>query len=309
MIDYYIRQAIEFREKETKRPFDSYEGDDAFSKCIYDLQNSLTTWPNEVISLLDVYNWNLQRLTNEGKLRKPKAYLLLEVTTKDNLVLDWYPDKPAQNYLHETDFRYWSSYWQPTSMPDNRILMIHGFDHLLPYNKPARHSIKYLLEAIREHIHDIIRILKQLIDVELVSDMYLEYSPLPIPKGKSPTSVERKELVTCRVLSVKEIADIEEQKWFKNTFSEMGISAEDFLEMFWEAGGKYSRFAKKLKEKGVKGVGEVTAKQIIERLKSSFSELYFLNMPKETSEATIDTAKGKIIRIGRRIDDGDIEKE
>lgn len=282
--DYNLRRAIEFREKETRRPVDLCDGRSSFEEVAQELKNSLVEWPHHTVYLLDVFNWNLPRLvSHDGTFRKPKVYLLLEVTVKGNLVLDWYPDKPAQKYLHEHDFRYWGNYWHPDGgMPDNRILMIRNFQHFL-YHKTAPHSVKYLVEAVREHIHDVIGILKRLVDVELMTDLYLEYTELHVPKGKNRWHVETQQLASCRILSVEEIAEIGNQRWLEKTFTEMGITVETFLKVYWEAGGKYSKFTKILKEKGANGVGEVTAKNIVERLKSNFQELYRAHTPNDAA--------------------------
>jgi hypothetical protein len=199
-----------------------------------------------------------------------------------NIVLDWYPDKPAYNYLDETDFLYWSHYWN-NQKRSNRIVMIHDVGWMLPYSdsQPVPHSDKYLLKAIHEHMSYVVGTLKKLIDIELQSEMYFEYRSLSVPSKKSPWEVERDELISCEILSVAEIKERENQKWLIKTFEELEMSADDFVKMFADAEGKNKRFVKNLKAKGIKRLGEMGAANIINKLKKEFPEIYLRNYPEE----------------------------
>jgi len=297
MPNYYIKRAIESRIKETRGAFNPEESRDTFAQALYDLEYSVRYWPHHVIPLLDVSNWNLPRLMKEGSLRKPKVYLLLEHTSKENLVIDWYPGEPAHNYLHETDFLHWSNYWHPNKMPDNRILIIHKAEYLFPYGKPATDSVKYLLKGLHEHIKEIVHILGRLVEVKLLSDMYLEYGINSVIKGKKPITISEDQLVNCRVLAIDEISKIEDKKWLKAKFEQIGISQDRFLKMFWEADGKYRRFAKTLRDKGVKGVGEATAERIVEGTRTHFPDIYSKHLPMKFRTDNID---GKVIQLFKK---------
>lgn len=286
MINFTIRQAINCWEKENKKKLDMWGQQERFARTIDELQDSIAMWHIYVTDLLRISNWNMSRLVDkDGKIRLPKAYLLIEVTMKNNLVLDWYPGKPALNYIDKTDFRYWSRYWdQSSTLPFNRIVMIHDIGWMrqrMPNRNGMSLSDRYLLEAIREHIHFIIERLGELIDVELMSDMYFEYKTLPLPKGKSPAEVETRQLMTFDVLSIKEITEIENQKWLKKTFKEMGLSVDDFIKIFADVNGHTRKFVKILKEKGIKGLGEIGAVNIIDKLRNEFTEIFFRNYPEE----------------------------
>jgi hypothetical protein len=297
MINFTIHRAITCWEKENQKKLDMWHYPDSFAKIIDDLEDSIETWTFYVTNLLKISNWNMSRLIDkDGKMRLPKAYLLIEVTVKNNLVLDWYPEKPALNYIDKTDFRYWSRYWDPSStLPFNRIVMIHDIGWMrqrIPNENGMSHSDKYLLEAIHEHIHFIIDRLKELIDVELMSDMYFEYKTIPIPKGKSPSEVETKQLISFDILSIKEITEIENQKWLKQTFEEMGLSVDDFIKIFADVNGNKNKFIKALKEKGVNGLGEIRALKIINKLRNEFTEIFIRNHPGEMMNI-----KSKVVSI------------
>lgn len=286
MINFTIHRAIECWEKENKKKFDMWNSRECFASVIESLQSSIADWPFWAQNLLKISNWNIPRLTDKnGNIRLPKAYLEIYLTKQENLVLDWYPDIPAFNYIRETDFRYWSRDWDSGQLPFNRIVMIR--DVGVPYiygrdrNKHIPHSHKYLLQAIHEHVHFVIDTLKMLIDIELVSDLYFEYKSIPVPQGKYPCEVEREQLVSCEILTMKEINEREKQKWLDKTFAEMGLSADDFIKIFANVEGNKKKFAKMLKEKGIKGLGEYRAATIIEKLKKEFTEVYLRNYPEE----------------------------
>jgi hypothetical protein len=161
--------------------------------------------------------------------------------------------------------------------------MIHDVGWMLSYSEreTAPHSRKYLLRAIHEHMQYIVQTLKEIVDIELVSDMYFEYKPLPVPRGKFPGEYESEQLIFCRVLRAKEIEKRESQKWIKKTFEEMEISVEDFVKIFADVKGNCRKCAVVLKERGIKGLGEIRVAKIVNKLRNEFSETFLKNYPEE----------------------------
>ncbi len=161
----------------------------------------MAEWFARATDMLNPAHWNMPRLLKDKEGRKPQAYLLLELTEgTENLVLDWYPDKPPIHHPDETDFPYWSNYRHPGSPQPNRLVMMHSVHHLLPWKGPAPHSIKYLLKAHGKHIHYIAAVLRKLLDVELLTDMHFGYRTLPVREVRSPDKYEKEELVRCDIL-------------------------------------------------------------------------------------------------------------
>jgi hypothetical protein len=103
MIDWTIRKAIDFWEKEHKKKLDLWDHPDSFAMAINELQDSIAWWCTYATHILTPTNWDFSRLlTKDGTIRLPKAYLAIELTEKGNIVLDWYPDRPAAHYGYKT---------------------------------------------------------------------------------------------------------------------------------------------------------------------------------------------------------------
>lgn len=128
------------------------------------------------MNLLKHENWRISRLRQkDGTLRKPKIYLHVELTSKGNLALNWYPEISFFQ-LGETDWIYWNDQWPigGTGLPSNRLLMIHDFIYRSSKNVYDK-AETYLLEALLELLKQIYRFLENFLEVVLLDDLYLEY--------------------------------------------------------------------------------------------------------------------------------------
>jgi len=204
--------------------------------------------------LINIDNWNLSRLiTERGKYRKPKVRLAVDITSKDNLVLDWYPVTGDFYSDDAGDFLRWSDQWPIGGgrLPDNRIVMIREFDNLNPQWRKSEtygESEQLLVEGVREHLRDVYRFLGTLFDITLETDLYLTYR-------KEKWSDEK--LTEVAVRNVKEVRREAERQahedWPRKIFDEgLGISVDAFLEIFRDAEYKYTSAAELLKQKQVK---------------------------------------------------------
>ena len=273
MIRYRIRKAIELWEKEKKQKFSRDRMmSDSFCTVLDDLESSIMSWPSEALELLNPRRWNLPNLMVDGhNIRKPKADFYCSITPKQNFVLEWRPDLSVQ------DFKISLINWGAMAIPMNRLVMIHDLQWLLYRNEGKRypHSLKYLLEAVNAHVNYVLEILGGLIDINLRSKLYFEYRDLPIPRGKSRADVEDNELFSCKIMDIEKIAELENQKWLESTFQKIGFSPKEFLAIYMETGAKIKKFDGLLKQKGVKGLGQAGLANIIEKLKTDFSHLWF----------------------------------
>lgn len=296
-MDYYhLNKATYFWEKEHKRPVD-FEKRDVFTTICEDLKASIFRWPSRIIYLVNAMNWNISRLAEDTTLRKPHAYLRLDITQKDNLVLNWYPRMPMLidvsgiPILKDTDYIWWSDRWNEGIQPMNRIMMLHDVGFIIRRNE-FPHSIKYLLQAIHKHIEFIVSTISQIIEITLMTGMYFEYERLPIPKGKYPSEVETERLIKCSILNVEEISRLDNLKYIMETFKGARLTPKDIIKLFAEVNCNYNRFDKKIKETGIKGVGEVSLRKIIDIIKNDYAELYAKYFP--------DKNKGQILPFTKK---------
>jgi hypothetical protein len=141
MINHHLQYAYDEKMKDNERlnsrrrgfyhKYDIYEDDKPFGIVFRDILYELLHWPFHAAEILYINNWRLVRLLNDdGLLRKPKVYLSLDVTSKDNLALDWYPAIPRPLSLENTDWVRWDNEWPiggGPNLPFNRILFLHMF--------------------------------------------------------------------------------------------------------------------------------------------------------------------------------------
>lgn len=299
MPSYYLQRALAAKQKEYSRS-PTYELDNdrsVFSTVYQELSYSVTNWMFNIDSLINIDNWNLSKLVNEhGKYRKPRVRLVVDITSKDNLVLDWY-SVPDSHYLEdEGDFLRWSNQWPigGGQLPDNRIVMIREFNNL---NPPWRDSETYgepeqlLVEGVQEHLKDVYRFLGSIFDVSIETDLYLTY------KKEKWADEKLTEVAVRNVKEVKREAERQtHEEWPRKTFDEgLGISVDAFLEAFRDAEYKYNPAADLLKQKQVK-ISRDRVRKLIQQLYNDYPNLYdkYCTVPPQGLAAR---AKGKIISI------------
>lgn len=87
-----------------------------------------------VCNLDDINNWDLDRLSYEGPVgqklfRKPKIKLSINLTIRDNFVIEWYPlDENGKNDFLFGYKNIGESSWH--NEPYNRLLRINDVDYL-----------------------------------------------------------------------------------------------------------------------------------------------------------------------------------
>ncbi len=203
--------------------------------------------------LLDINNWNLSKLVNgDGKYRKPTVYLKVDITSKDNLVLDWFPTLTSHIFSNgEGDFIRWSGMRPIGGLPDNRIVMIREFNNLNPRWREATsytESEQLLIEGVNQHLKEIYRFLDDFFEVNVENDLYLTYTGEKWSDGKlTGVAIRNVRQVKC------EAEKLAHEQWPNDTFEKgLGISVEAFLEAFRDAGYAYSPAHSALKQKKIK---------------------------------------------------------
>ena len=299
MLSHYLRRALAAKQKEvSRRPsYDLEEDRSVFSTVFRELAYSVESWMFNITSLIDINNWNFSKLVDErGKYRKPTIHLMVDITSKDNLVLDWFPTLSSHHYsTGEGDFIRWSSGWPAGGgLPDNRIVMIREFNNLNPswkkeetYGEPEQ----LLVEGVQEHLKDVYRFLGHMFDVNVEMDLYLTYK-------KEKWSDEKLTDVAIRnVREVKRDAErLAHEQWPRETFDKgLGISAEAFLETFRDAGYEYTPTYNLLKQKKIK-IGRERVRDLIHALYNGYPDLYdkYCSVP---PQGLVERSTAKIISI------------
>jgi hypothetical protein len=268
---YYLALALK---SAPPRDVDDDYGSTAFAVVARDLLHSIEHWMVSARSMLDPNNWNLEKLLAHGRIGKPHICLYAYVTTKDNLVIEWRPDGEDRG-----DFRYFSDSRYGYQDPENRLVMIHGFERLRDANAewngteyrrtPYPKHITYLFEALEAHIHSIRQTLSYFVDIKLTSDLRLEY------EGATPYGSDGK-LVTVDICDLEQERKEQEQEakeiWLKSTFSEdLACPPDVFLQKFKDA-GSYAALARDFAKNG-KRLSPAQLRTIVKRLTTEYPEL------------------------------------
>ena len=204
------------------------------SEIIDELSHESRSWWFNVDELIDVRNWNLNNLTLEkpdtyvrgniyykSYIRKPKAYFELSITTKNNLVLDWYPYNPTSTIrsLERTDWIHWDNQWPQSGhhLPFNRVLMIRDLGRINKGYKRKKYDKidRFMIKWVKGIINDIYTFLDRFIEIEKITDLYLQYKD----------GHRRDKLVSCEIRNVREAEkEFELQKkmqWIDDTCSKL----------------------------------------------------------------------------------------
>lgn len=235
------------------------------------LDNS-TGWPSQVTPMLDAVRWNPDRLTEDGKLRRPSVNLWLDLNQRGNLVMEWEPyskDPWAVSARRDGDylwFREWSMDW---GWPANRILRLDEWRHLAnmapqdhtPAEKMLLDSSFYLVDEVKLFLEDVV-------DFHISSMIYR--GPVDDEEWEAGESTR-----AARVLTAEQIAELEERKarhrWL-GTFGQKGRpTVEELLGAYADA-GSFAGASRILRSEYRISVG-ATAKYI-RQLHSEFPDLY-----------------------------------
>jgi hypothetical protein len=269
-----------FEARRKQQGLDYSVGDDrsSFGRVFRDIGRESSSWPEEVVDLIDRKNWNVKRLRMpNGKTRRPKAYLSVDVTSKGNLALDWFPHRRGAYPFDYGDWMRWDNEWPigGSSYPFNRIVFIHDFDSCFgKYSSDAfSEAEEYLAQAIRDLLDNIFRFLRRFVEVEVLNDLFLEYSEAESFLDREFLSVTIRDAAEYQ----REREEQKRQEWLAETFDErLGIKAEDLLRAFDAAGRKYAPTARRLSPSLRRGatLSSEKIKRLLKRLRSEFPELY-----------------------------------
>jgi len=218
----------------------------------------VSEWPYFAKNILNVDNWRLTNLvTEDGKLRKPKAFLELAISGRGKLSLDWYPSIPIHYNLENTDWIRWENMASPGYIPFNRIIFISGFGDYIDneyYNKAEQ----YLLQAVKGLIDNIYEVLGKCIDIQIMNNIYLDY----VNAGTSDAK-----LIGCRIIDINEVKEEEKELWLRRTFNEgLRVSPKEFLEIYKSSEMKYAPTARRLSMKINMPVAPDKIKKLINKL-------------------------------------------
>lgn len=225
---------------------------DRFARTFLSLQEAADTWHENCIELISHENWLVD---------KPLAYLRVDLTSRGNLYLEWYPTEfPIEDYFG--DWKHWSDFRPIMEQPKNRILFIKGFARFLGCVQEDSH--KWLCRAAEDLIKTVVRFISSFIEVNLVTNLYID----------QPKDFKIRDFSAH--VSVQNVAErnqrIEEEKkeaWLKDTFAKLDCEPEELLRTFVECGEKYAptgRFFKISAEK---------TKRLVERLKKEYPDIYY----------------------------------
>jgi hypothetical protein len=222
------------------------------------------------VEIINVRNWRIDNLMDErGTLHKPRIYLGVEITSKDNLVLEWYPWARRTLTLEQTDWTRWTDLSPIGEMPWNRIIQLNRFGRLmhrahLGQLTEAQKNLLLAAESLLQLIYDFLGSIAQ---VNITRDLHLDRPG----KGASITG--------ARIMTPDEIAKerrhADALKWFRKTFDERlhPLTAGNLLRIFRENGMKASRVSNVLKSRYLIDIGQNALGSILARLQSQFPEL------------------------------------
>jgi hypothetical protein len=209
----------------------------------------------------------------------PIRWLSVDITQKDNLVLDWYPadrfDPRAEN-----DFKYWNDQWLPNSPPFNRLVMIREFGRLSSYIRLGKtgKAEQLLVEGILELLDHVADFASYFCEVSKDTWLFLEYD------SRNSTMTKPLVLRSCNIRNVAEEKAREETTrkaaWLKEKFAEnLGLEAITFLRAFEEANGSFPGTARVLKERysARMEISGAKVKTLVNKLYEEYPDIYDKN--------------------------------
>lgn len=285
-----LASIVEARFEDLAGEYDGTNERGFFEDAFRDLVDGESGWWDGAHQLFDLSNWNWRKLkTVKNGVRKPRVTLVVDVTSKQNLVLEWFPrtegvkdqfeyfvGECCYNVEEDYDFLTFSSLRPIAADPDNRILMIRGLGGVYSfqkdtdgnYNRFYKRSEQLLIEMADALLRDVQRSLSEVFDVILRNNLYLKYDS---------ENWQTRRLISWDIRSVKEIEAenkaAAKAKWLKETFEIVGLSADEFLRIFESTGRQYSPTERALEKRNVM-LSRQRIKTLTNRLYDDYPELY-----------------------------------
>ena len=305
---YHLSHAIdEYRKRHPKS--DGIINDRGPTGELYDeVESAIEGWPYQVIDMMDVHYWRLNRLIDEHRhLGRPRIFLNVFFTTKDNLALEWYPSWPLRRQyggdveLESTDWTYWSNSWSPEGgMPFSRIIMIRGVDHHFFRRKDKAVSPveEHLLRAMNTMFQDATQLLRAHFNVEIINYLSLDYI--------EHKRTKKRKVCGCSILNEAEEevkrAEAARAHYLKETFEDnLGITPADLLDalksndMMWTA--TFRQISEQIKPDAVFSIDRM--KTMLRKLYREYPGIYdeALSKPLLGEEPRPLKEKGSVIEV------------
>ena len=212
MIDVYNLLLKEYKSSDAIYESGSYQ-----CKVYHELYSDGYYWHYNIPPVLDINSWNLKKLINEhGRIKKPQVFAEIYLTSKDNLVLDWYPYHHLSDikYPKDSDYLRWTDA-RHGQTPYNRLLMIRSFSHLVYKGKKSNYNKIdcCLIRATKDLIDTVLSHINHFVDVVRITDLY-------ITRQKDWRKIKE-----IKILNVKETEKKEHQKL---AFEEIQILCDEF---------------------------------------------------------------------------------
>lgn len=244
------------------------------ASVLRDLERFIAHIPHDIHYLMDVRQWRLEALRERDPyMAKPRIELQLDITSKGNLILRWYP-LGAYNHFYRGQDATKSDFSDSVATladnlyagqrPDNELLFVHQFREL--GNELADTSEK----------GDVARLLAFATFAAACEwERFLHHS-FEVSKGSWFDFIEINGLVIDWVLyDVQQRAAEQEREWIAGFQAQYGISPTLFLSTYAQFRGwsKHEATTKKLKELGFK-MTPGTVRELTERIRDKHPALW-----------------------------------
>jgi hypothetical protein len=228
-----------------------------FGMVASELLYSLETWQQGTRMLYNPTYWNFPALidSNRRKLRRPHIRLFLERNQRQSLILLW---EPTSDFILS-----WQ--WVTCSRQERMLIKLDYFYTIARSNSihlSYLESEQYLIEAVQSHLGQVYDALAQTFDVEVVTDLYLNYEPDEQEQSRTRFHIpKRRALTNASIRQVKEESAILHEQavcnLLKQKFDEdLGVSPELVLKAFHNSGYKLGATEKAVSQATPKPVSQ-----------------------------------------------------
>lgn len=224
--------------------------------CLRDLGRLLSSWPANTTALLDVNNWNFQKLIQKDNwgvsINKPRIDLTAEVTSKDNLTVRWHatgqqeqlwrrtheelsevnwfgdeePKEKREEKISEStlDFKEHFANWANQThftRPDSELLFIHEIRVVnLLIDKGDDSLAVHIANCVMSIFDDIRSFLENNFTVTQINDFEFTYDS----KGK---------LSGWQIYGIEERRSFENEKWLGDFAATIGLEPRAFIDAYF----------------------------------------------------------------------------